>query len=404
MLDVAVVGAGMAGMACAARLRSHGLTRVKLFEAGSDYGQAWRDRYERLMLNSPFHDLPDDGGLRERWGVFFTRLELVEYLRAYAALHQLPDLTSFRDPVQQVGWHAGAFTLRTGSGEWRARRVVMATAICRVPKACAIPGREDFRGVGLHTARYVNAQPFREKHALVIGSGNSAFDVSLDLVEGGAASVTLWVRGARYILDRKAFGRAASIARRLGVAFTPESLAAGHRYGRTHPDWRHHVSVQDDFLERYSVDLQSHGIRRPDLGPATENFLHCREPTYDSGTGREIQHGRIEVIDGNLDPIERLTRAGVAFPSGERTFDAVLFGTGFEPGLEQILHDAERLLYDDAARGRRMPATDGRCRSVIMPELWFPGFDPTPYGGMSLGLWGAEAADEIARELGFSAT
>ena len=67
--------------------------------------------------------------------------------------------------------------------------------------------------------------------------------------------------------------------------------------------------------------------------------------------------------------------------------------------LEEFVGDAERLLYWDGLSGRRMPRTNGRSRSTEEPTLFFPGFDITVNGGLSLGLWGFEVADAIARDL-----
>jgi hypothetical protein len=44
--------------------------------------------------------------------------------------------------------------------------------------------------------------------------------------------------------------------------------------------------------------------------------------------------------------------------------------------------------------------TDLRCRSTVYPSAFFPGFDPTPIGGFSLGRWGWEVGAAIAAELG----
>jgi hypothetical protein len=35
----------------------------------------------------------------------------------------------------------------------------------------------------------------------------------------------------------------------------------------------------------------------------------------------------------------------------------------------------------------------------VRPSVFFPGFDPTPLGGVSLGRWGWEVGERIAAEL-----
>lgn len=398
--DVIVIGAGLAGLACAARLRARRIERACVLDQGVGPGAAWRRHYQRLHMNSPFHDLPDDGGLRDRWGVFLERTELVSYLEAYAELHELAGMLRFRERVVSIQRGSGSWQVATTMGTYEASFVVIATAINRVPRQPELAGSDRFEGRLLHSSAYWNAEPFRDERVLVVGSGNSAADLALDLVAGGARSVALWVRAPRHVLDRDAFARAAAVARRCGIAFTPRSLADAHHYTRVHPEWEARLRQQDEFLQAFAIDLSSYGVRRPEDGPATELHTRGREPWYDSGTAREIRAGKIEVIDGTSDAIEALFASGVQFTASARQFDAVVLATGFVPQLEAFLGDAERLLCWDDRYRTLMPRTNGRCRSTIEPSLFFPGFDDTPYGGMSLGLWGAEAAEVIAQELG----
>jgi indole-3-pyruvate monooxygenase len=397
--DVIVVGAGLAGLACAARLRHHGVARVCVLDQGEGVGAAWRGHYRRLQMNSPFHDLPDDGGLRARWGVFLSRAELVSYLQAYADHHELAARLRFRERVRSIQGGAGGWRIVTATGAYQARFVVVATAINRVPRRPSFVGGDRYTGQLLHSSEYWDAEPFRGRRVLVIGSGNSAADLALDLVTGDARAVALWVRAPRHVLDREAFARAAVMARRVGVAFTPRSLADAHPFTRTHPQWSQRLRQQDEFLHAFAVDLSAYGVRTPDVGAASELALRGREPWYDAGTAREIRAGKIDVIDGTREAIEALGADGVQFTGGARPFDAIVLATGFTPQLETLLDDAARLLDWDDRHRCLMPRTDGRCRSAVEPSLFFPGFDETPYGGMSLGLWGAEAADTIASEL-----
>lgn len=109
--------------------------------------------------------------------------------------------------------------------------------------------------------------------------------------------------------------------------------------------------------------------------------------------------GTSDTTDPNTQPIVRLTSKGVVLGEEERRFDSVVLATGFEPGLDDFLTDTDRLLYWNPDMRRRMPLTDGRSRSLPEPSLFFPGFDLSASGGLSLGLWGVETAEAIAREL-----
>ena len=77
--DIAIVGAGSAGLATAALLRELGRVPLVL-EAGPEPGAAWRERYDRLRLHTPrlLSGLP---GLRmpRRFGRWVARDDLIEY-------------------------------------------------------------------------------------------------------------------------------------------------------------------------------------------------------------------------------------------------------------------------------------------------------------------------------------
>src|SRR5438552_15136150 len=109
-LDIAIVGAGSAGLATAALLKGHGLSPVVL-EAGPEPGAAWRDRYDRLRLHTPrlLSGLP---GLRipRRYGRWVARDDLIEYLRAYVDVHGIEVRSNVR--VDRIERDGGGWTLR----------------------------------------------------------------------------------------------------------------------------------------------------------------------------------------------------------------------------------------------------------------------------------------------------
>src|SRR5579884_2385135 len=94
--EIVVVGAGPAGLATAALLRGREIGSVVL-EAGPEPGAVWRTRYDRLRLHTPrlLSGLP---GMRipRRYGRWVARDDLLEYLRDYAAEHDLDIRTGCR--------------------------------------------------------------------------------------------------------------------------------------------------------------------------------------------------------------------------------------------------------------------------------------------------------------------
>lgn len=49
-----------------------------------------------------------------------------------------------------------------------------------------IEGLESFNGKVIHSTAYKNGNEFKNKHVLVVGSGNSGMEIALDLSNFGA--------------------------------------------------------------------------------------------------------------------------------------------------------------------------------------------------------------------------
>jgi len=82
----------------------------------------------------------------------------------------------------------------------RPRHIVMATGVSGIPSLPDIPTLCDFRGTILHSSQYEDGDAWRDKKALVIGSGNSGHDIAQDLHSSGA-KVTLVQRSSTLIVN-----------------------------------------------------------------------------------------------------------------------------------------------------------------------------------------------------------
>ncbi len=403
--DVVVIGAGFAGLGTGAALRARGVRRFVILEQGGGVGHFWTRTYDRLHLHSAFHDMPNDGGLRARYPVFLSRDELVDYFRGYAESHGLAEHFRFGTRVARVkridpaGNDGQAWDLDTSKGRLYARYVAVATAMNRVPKSPRIPGRERFLGRVLHSAEYRNAAPFAGRSVLVVGSGNSAAEICLDLVEGKVSDVSMWVREPRHFIPLSRMALLFRLFRLLGQ-FTDAKKDAQHRIEYGTPEFEKTIAARDRLAARLSVDLSRFGIRKPIEGPMEETFRKGRIPTFDQGAIPLIRRGAIRVIDGNLRPIDAFEEKGVRLGGEVVRFDDVILATGFEPRLEEFIADPE--LLGPVRWAPLLPLTDGRTRSRVHPSIFFPGFDVSPLGGISLGRFGWEAGERIADALGRS--
>jgi len=174
--DVAIVGAGPAGLAAAVYAASEGL-RTVVMEAEAIGGQAGISSMIRNYLGFP----RGISGMRlaER-----ARLQAMRFGAQFFTGIVVTELLTGTNDVPHV--------LRTTDGDIRTRAVVIATGATyrrlRVPSLNALTGRGVFYGSAVSAAREADG-----KHVVVVGGGNSAGQAAIHLARF-ADHVTITVR------------------------------------------------------------------------------------------------------------------------------------------------------------------------------------------------------------------
>jgi putative flavoprotein involved in K+ transport len=362
--EIAVVGAGSAGLATAALLQEHGL-RPLVLEAGPEPGAAWRERYDRLHLHTPrlLSGLP---GLRipRRYGRWVARDDLIEYLHDYTAVHDIDLRVDCK--VERL---APSWTLHTSDGEIHADHVVVATGYNGAPFVPAWPGRESFTGELVHSSQYRSPASYRGKDVLVVGAGNSGAEIAHDVVDGGAARSRLSVRTPPQIVRRATLGVPAQL---LGMAIR-----------KLPPHW---VDPFTMWQRKVAIpDLTAQGLPRPRHGVRTAFLSTGTTPILDVGIVDAVRRGRVEIVAA----VEDFDGADVLLADGSRIApDVVIAATGFRAGLDGLAG------HLDVLGPRGLPKqTDGE---PALPGLWFVGFTPTLGGQLREG---SIAARKVAAAL-----
>src|SRR6478609_3143148 len=137
-VDVAVVGAGPVGLACAIEARRRGLS-VRVFDKGTLVNSIFG-----YPTNMEFFSTPD---LIEIGGYPFpvqqykpTREDALEYYRGVAAREQI-DLSLY-DRVESLEGARGDFLLRSTTGAQPARFVVLSTGFYDFANRLRVPGED----------------------------------------------------------------------------------------------------------------------------------------------------------------------------------------------------------------------------------------------------------------------
>ncbi|MDQ4215803.1 NAD(P)/FAD-dependent oxidoreductase [Microbacterium capsulatum] len=184
-LDLAIIGAGAAGLHTARRAQQHGAT-FEVFDAHARIGDTWRERYRSLRLFTPrrWAELPGLG-LDIGYFEYATGMQLADYLERYAATFEIPVRTS--TPVQRLSLDpSGLFRLELPDGEEvLAERVVVAAGAHHRPIVPALAAEIDPTIRQVHSLDYHGPEDLAAGAVLVVGAANSGTDIALEAAAAG---------------------------------------------------------------------------------------------------------------------------------------------------------------------------------------------------------------------------
>jgi len=350
-LPVCIIGAGSSGMAAAKALDARGVG-FEGFEIGSDIGGMWRyqndnglsSAYRSLHIDTSRGNLGyPDHPIPENYPDFLSHEEVLEWLESYAQRFDLKRHFHFNCKVDRLAPEAdGAWRVQLANGDVRRfRAVVVANGHLWDPRLASFPGR--FDGEQLHAHHYRTAAPFAGKNVLVVGIGNSAVDIAVDVCKSARRTFLSTRRSAwvmpKYIMGIPVDRWSGFFARKLHLP-TPVS--------RTLVRWLAYLAVGDQ--QRFGVPRPQHAIWREHATLSQELLPYCG-------------HGWIRMKPN----VRELQGAQVAFEDGSvESVDAIILATGYRTSFPFLDPELFQVTEDVPALYRRMAPPQ-------LPGLFFPG-------------------------------
>ncbi|MFI0720475.1 NAD(P)-binding domain-containing protein [Streptomyces sp. NPDC021224] len=322
-VEVAVVGAGQAGLSAGYFLRRSGLepgAGFVLLDHSPGAGGAWQYRWPSLTYGKAHgvHELP---GMP--LGEADPRRPSAEVVAGYFAAYEQRFDLRVRRPVDVTAVRdgGGRLLVETDAGTWAARALVNATGTWDRPFVPYYPGQETFLGRQLHTAGYPGAAEFAGRHVVVVGGGTSAVQLLIELAE---VARTTWVTRRPPVFRDTPFDE----------------------------DWGREAVARVE--ERVRRGLPPQSVVSVTGLAATESVRQAA----DRGTLR-----RLPMFD-------RVTPHGVAWDGGD-TLDAdvILWATGFRAALDHLAP----LRLREPGGGVRVAGT----RVVKDPRIHLVGYGPS---------------------------
>ncbi|WP_228992366.1 NAD(P)-binding domain-containing protein [Streptomyces sp. DH8] len=232
-LDVAVVGAGQAGLSAAYHLRRAGLepdADFVVLDHAPRPGGAWQFRWPSLTYGKVhgMHALPGmeltgadpDRPSSEVIGAYFAAYEERFDLR----VHRPVEVGAVREGS------GGRLLVETSEGVYAPRALINATGTWDRPFWPRYPGQETFRGRQLHTVDYPGPEEFAGRRVIVVGGGASGTQHLMEIT--GFAAATFWVTRSEPVFREGPFteewGRAAvaMVEERVREGLPPRSVVS----------------------------------------------------------------------------------------------------------------------------------------------------------------------------------
>jgi cation diffusion facilitator CzcD-associated flavoprotein CzcO len=197
-LRFAIVGAGMAGILSAIKLREAGLDDFTVYEKADRVGGTWRENtYPGLSCDVPSHLYSYSFAPTPEWSHRFSLGEEIQgYFERIAREHDIDEVTCCR-------FDGGRWHLETASGHRDDADVVMAaTGVLHHPNVPGFEGLDDFEGAMFHSARWDHDVPLDGARIGIVGTGSTAVQMVSALVPR-ARKLSLFQRTAQWIMPQE---------------------------------------------------------------------------------------------------------------------------------------------------------------------------------------------------------
>jgi cation diffusion facilitator CzcD-associated flavoprotein CzcO len=328
---ICVVGAGPCGLTTLKNLIAAGLDDVVCYDESDTIAGTWvfNERLERTSVYESTHIISskslssfEDYPMPSDYPDFPSHQQMRAYFEDYARHFGLIPYIRLQTHVEKASLRPDGRWMVTltgpdGTSEEVFDHLFVCSGHLRDPSVPAYPGT--FSGETLHSRAFKRPEPFRNKRVLVVGGGNSACDLAVD-ISRVASRTCISMRRGYYIVPKVMFGRPVDVlyARLRKRSWLPRSVLQSLMTG----------------LLRLSVGpWEKYGLATPKLP------LFAMHPTLNINILSALRDGTVLPRSG----IEGFDGQRVRFNDGtSEPFDTIVWATGFRisfPFLETSVVD-----------------------------------------------------------------
>ena len=365
--NILIIGASISGLALAASLKKLGKEYL-IIEKQPTIAFPWQHHYERLHLHTnkrvsslPYkrfpHNIPR----------YPSRKQVLDYLDAYRREFQIDPI--FNEEAIQVQKEGDYWLTEAKNNLYQSAFLLVATGAYSRPKAIEFKGMNSFPGKILHSYEYFSGKDFKNKKVLVVGFGNSACEIAIDLFEQGAYP-SMAVRSPVNVVPRDIFGIPV-----LEISLLLNGLPP-------------HLAdlISAPVIRLLLGDITKLGLKKKPYGVLEEIRRDGHAPVLDIGTIKHIRQGHINI----LDEIDHIEGNEIHFKAGKvEKFDAIIAGIGYYRDYAKFLQ-VDQSRFDDL----RLPTS--KQKFFGKDGLYFCGYWVSPTGQLrEIGIDAQRIAKDI---------
>lgn len=350
---VAVIGAGMSGLAAARRLYQAEIPFVVL-ERNDDVGGVWLENsYPGCRLDTNNFAYSYSFAQKADWPQqYSTRESIYSYFRTIADNLELRQYIRFQTEVTAADYDEGSSTwmVRYTDAEGvasaiRVQAVVSAVGQLNRPNYPVIPGNDRFVGESFHTARWNHSVDLKGRRVAVIGTGASGYQVIPSIVDD-VAELHVFQRHAPWALPAPFYHADVTS----GMQWLFGHIPYYHQWFRFYqfwiavdgaralavvdPLWQHQDSVSEAneaLRQRLEQHIRTQYPDRPDLlAKVIPDYPpYAKRMLRDNGVwARTMKKPHVELV---TERIVEITETGIRTDNGrEHTVDVIVYATGFQ--------------------------------------------------------------------------